>query len=100
VQLRLAEGPNGAEQAKTSDALAVDVQADWQFWAGGTDVTDPGCYAYQVDGSGFTETIVFRAELGPDGRRPYRSRSRRQQHQVGPDQTEGGFQLTSQHRRL
>jgi len=39
------------------------VQADWQFWPGGTEVTSAGCYAYQVDGTGFTEVIVFRAEL-------------------------------------
>jgi hypothetical protein len=59
VQLQLADGPTMGE------ALAVNVQADWQFWSGSTEVTGPGCYAYQVDGSGFTEVIVFRAALAP-----------------------------------
>ena len=61
VELQFAHG------TEISDALAVNVQADWQFWPGGTEVTSPGCYAFQVDGSDFTEIIVFRAELvAPD----------------------------------
>lgn len=59
VELRLADVP------QISNALPVDVQADWQYWAGETEVTNPGCYAYQVDGSSFTEVIVFRAEVVP-----------------------------------
>jgi hypothetical protein len=58
IELQLADGSNVA-----GDAVAVDVLADWQFWPGGTDVTNAGCYAYQVDGTGFTEVIVFRADL-------------------------------------
>lgn len=60
VELRLDE-PAGAEVS--GEAVAVEVQADWQFWPGSTEVTSAGCYAYQVDGGGFTEVIVFRAEL-------------------------------------
>ncbi len=30
-----------------------------------TRVQGPGCYAYQVDGDGFSYTIVFRAVLVP-----------------------------------
>jgi hypothetical protein len=59
VELQLPDGP------AISDAVAVNVQADWQYWAGGTEVTNPGCYAYQVDGTSFTEVIVFRAEVVP-----------------------------------
>lgn len=59
VELQLPEGPTVA------NAVAVDAQADWQFWPGGTEVTNPGCYAYQVDGAGFTEVIVFRAVVVP-----------------------------------
>lgn len=33
----------------------------WNNWPSYTDVRAPGCYAYQVDGSDFTEVIVFRA---------------------------------------
>ncbi len=49
----------------SGDTIAVNVQSDWQFWPGGTKVTGPGCYAYQIDGSGFAEVIVFRAEISP-----------------------------------
>ena len=61
VELQLADG------TEISDALALNVQADWQFWPGSTEVTSPGCYGYQVDGSDFTEMIVFRAELATPG---------------------------------
>jgi hypothetical protein len=59
VVLQLPDGP------AIGDAVAVNVQADWQYWGGSTEVTNPGCYAYQIDGSGFTEVIVFRAEVVP-----------------------------------
>jgi hypothetical protein len=47
-----------------ADATLIDVVADWQFWPGATEVTAPGCYAYQVDGAGFSEVIVFQATPG------------------------------------
>jgi hypothetical protein len=59
VQLQMTEGPT------ISDAVPVNVQADWQYWGGSTEVTSPGCYAYQIDSSGFTDVIVFRAEVAP-----------------------------------
>ncbi len=55
------------DATEISDALALNVQADWQFWPGSTEVTSPGCYGYQVDGSDFTEMIVFRVELATPG---------------------------------
>jgi hypothetical protein len=60
IDLHLADGTT-----QTSDALPVNVQADWQFWPGGTKVTSAGCYAYQIDGSGFTELIVFQTQIVP-----------------------------------
>jgi hypothetical protein len=59
VELQLADGP------QISNALPIDLQTDWRYWAGQTEVTNPGCYAYQVDGSSFSEVIVFRAEVVP-----------------------------------
>src|SRR5262245_52428669 len=47
----------------TGDTVALNVQADWQFWPGSTAVSAAGCYAYQIDGSGFTEVIVFGVQL-------------------------------------
>lgn len=36
----------------------------WRTWTMQTRVHGPGCYAYQVDGTNFSETIVFRV-IGP-----------------------------------
>lgn len=38
--------------------------AGWRSWPSYTFVAMPGCYAYQVDGDTFSETIVFRATQG------------------------------------
>jgi hypothetical protein len=35
--------------------------APGSFWPGDTQLRGPGCYAYQVDGNGFSYAIVFRA---------------------------------------
>jgi hypothetical protein len=35
----------------------------FRTWPGGTWVRAPGCYGWQVDGTNFSRTIVFRAEL-------------------------------------
>jgi hypothetical protein len=56
VELQLDEPPG---TKISGDAIGVDEEADWQFWPGVTEVTGAGCYAYQVDGSGFTKVIVF-----------------------------------------
>jgi hypothetical protein len=56
VELRTRSSPGAG-------ADAVEVIEDWQFWTGGTQLTGPGCYAYQIAGDGFTELVVFRAEL-------------------------------------
>lgn len=61
VELQLDGGPLGTKIS--GDSIGVNEEADWQFWPGVTEVTGAGCYAYQVDGSGFTEVIVFRVEL-------------------------------------
>jgi hypothetical protein len=33
----------------------------WRFWPSATFVATPGCYAWQVDGLGFTEIITIQA---------------------------------------
>lgn len=45
----------------------------WRQWPSATYVATPGCYAWQVDGIGFSETIVVRASfaaLGQPGCQP------------------------------
>jgi hypothetical protein len=36
-----------------------NVPTGWRMWPSGTYVSLPGCYAWQVDGVGFTELIIF-----------------------------------------
>lgn len=33
----------------------------WREWNGGAFFTEPGCYAYQIDGEGFTDVVVVEA---------------------------------------
>jgi hypothetical protein len=33
----------------------------WRFWSGYTRLRSPGCYGLQVDGTTFSEIIIFRA---------------------------------------
>jgi hypothetical protein len=39
----------------------------WLGWPGYTIVPEPGCYAYQIDGTGFSKIIVFRAVHATEG---------------------------------
>jgi hypothetical protein len=51
----------------TSAGAEASGTAGWRNWPSYTFVAEPGCYAYQVDGDTFSETIVFRASLGALG---------------------------------
>ena len=33
----------------------------WRTWGSGTDLRAPGCYAWQIDGTTFPYTVVFKA---------------------------------------
>jgi hypothetical protein len=56
VLMRVAnEGP--------SQDVALDAAAPNYFWPGETHLRAPGCYAYQVDGNGFSYAIVFRVAV-------------------------------------
>jgi len=46
--------------AARGDAVVFRVPAWPNEWPSGTQVSGPGCYAYQVDGVGFSELIFFR----------------------------------------
>jgi hypothetical protein len=62
-------GPVGiGEVPTTTDSLfhagpTVNGGGGFREWPGGTWIRAPGCYAWQVDGMGFSYTIVFRARL-------------------------------------
>jgi hypothetical protein len=42
-----------------SHSTFPNVPPGWRMWPSGTYVATPGCYAWQVDGLGFTELITF-----------------------------------------
>src|ERR1700682_2605180 len=42
-----------------SHSTFPNVPSGWRIWPSGTYVATPGCYAWQVDGLGFTELIIF-----------------------------------------
>ena len=42
-----------------SHSTFPNVPSGWRIWPTGTYVATPGCYAWQVDGLGFTELIIF-----------------------------------------
>lgn len=59
AELRLG-GPAGTAGTTSSDAPG------WRYWETFTIAPSPGCYAYQVDGAGFSETMIFQVV----GKRP------------------------------
>ncbi|MGA7731876.1 MAG: hypothetical protein WCD37_11475 [Chloroflexia bacterium] len=40
-------------------------EGDWPNWPSYTRLRTPGCYAYQIDGTSFSNVITFRAQKGP-----------------------------------
>jgi hypothetical protein len=63
-ELRFEHGPNPARELALDPgaALSGGTGATWPNWPTYTRVRGPGCYAYQVDGTTFTRTAVFRVE--------------------------------------
>jgi hypothetical protein len=56
-----ADGDPTPELRLTSADAEAKGGAGWREWPSYTIVPGPGCYAYQVDGVGFTTVIVFSA---------------------------------------
>jgi hypothetical protein len=68
LQLRIASGAAGRWP------VGVTLDDGQRYRRSYTRVRAPGCYAYQVDGTSFSYTVVFRAELGAESA-PLTSRS-------------------------
>lgn len=61
-ELRFGHGVDPPAELEFSDAyLANSVAPGWRTRPALTRVRAPGCYAYQVDGLGFSQVIVFEA---------------------------------------
>ncbi len=63
-ELRFDDGLNPPSQLWI-EAASTALPADWRNLATYTRLSSPGCYMYQVDGLGFTETIIFEAQAQP-----------------------------------
>jgi hypothetical protein len=57
--LRFNGGDADFRLSSRSEVFSADVPRTWRQFPSSTDVEGPGCYAWQVDGTTFTETIVF-----------------------------------------
>ena len=54
-------GPKLLEELAFGAHGADNWSGNWRNFPSYTRLRAPGCYAYQVDGAGFSDTIVFRA---------------------------------------
>lgn len=61
VTFALGAGAPVEELRLTASTATSAGQGEWREWPSYTYVPAAGCYAYQVDGLGFTQTIVFKA---------------------------------------
>jgi hypothetical protein len=65
------EGSHGVmvvSAVPTTDGLALPAipsSSDWRAWFGQLSTGGPGCFQLRVDGTGFSEVIVFAVQAGP-----------------------------------
>ena len=64
-ELRFGEGPQPANELTLSTGESRIPEQVWSEWPTQTRLKGPGCYAFQVDGPGFTQIVVFKAVEGP-----------------------------------
>ncbi|MGI8586283.1 MAG: hypothetical protein ACR2M0_01160 [Chloroflexia bacterium] len=65
-ELRFEHGANPPQELQLDTREGGSVPGgDWSNWPSYTRVRAPGCYAYQVDGTGFTAIIFFKAVDAP-----------------------------------
>jgi hypothetical protein len=62
-EVRFQEGLEPVRELRLLEATASTVESgpDWREFPSYTRLRAPGCYAYQVDGTDFSDVIVFRA---------------------------------------
>ena len=64
-EVRFGTGPAPGVELQLDTATNNGSAPPWRDWPSYTRVRAPGCYAYQVDGSGFSTVIVFPARVAP-----------------------------------
>jgi hypothetical protein len=60
-ELRFNEGANPSSELRLHTDAGNPTASGWNNWPSYTRLRGPGCYAYQVDGLGFSDVVVFRA---------------------------------------
>jgi hypothetical protein len=61
-EVRFEGGPDPARDLPLDPGTAISGGGSWPNWPTYTRVRGPGCYAYQIDGTTFTRTVVFGVE--------------------------------------
>jgi hypothetical protein len=61
-EMRFERGASPATELQLAQETALSSPNSWSNWPTYTRIKGPGCYAYQIDGSNFSKTVVFRAE--------------------------------------
>ena len=61
-EVRFERGADPATELQLAQETALSNPGSWPNWPTYTRIKGPGCYAYQIDGTNFTKTVVFRAE--------------------------------------
>jgi hypothetical protein len=64
-ELRFERGPDPPKELHLQTDPANAGTTNWSNWPSYTRLQTPGCYAYQVDGVGISEVIVFKAVNEP-----------------------------------
>ena len=75
------DGPHKLRFDDRADELRIEAGDDaspggWRDWPSAIRLRAPGCYAYQVDGLGFSQVVVFEAIPSPDSVGSYAPRAR------------------------
>ncbi|MDQ6693774.1 MAG: hypothetical protein M3014_05040 [Chloroflexota bacterium] len=65
-ELRFGEGADPPGELRLDTAQGGSSPSHWYNWPSYTRLRVPGCYAYQVDGTSFSDVIVFRAAGATD----------------------------------
>ena len=63
-ELRFGDGPDPAAELRLGRGGTVSDAPGWRHWPSFTRLREPGCYAYQIDGRGFSTVVVFAATRG------------------------------------
>ena len=61
-EMRFERGADPATELQLAQESAISGNNSWSNWPTYTRIKGPGCYAYQIDGTNFSKTIVFSAQ--------------------------------------